>query len=1075
MKNILKVTLASLVMMISCTKDNELPAPIQESSKFYASIEASATRTYADEKGKLLWTADDRITVFKGNTYARQYRYEGQTGLNSGEFDDLTSQSSVITGNELSANYAIYPYDGSTTITNEGVINYTIPATQKYAENSFGLGANTMVAVTKNTDDNFLAFKNLGGYFEFSLYGDVTVKSIEFKSNNGEKLAGVATITATNQSAPTFTFANDATETLILDCGDGVQLGADAENATKFWFVVPAITYSKGITITITDICDGTMEKSTSNSITIERSTVQPLKAFEVETTVPVIPDNEIWYTATAKVEPNKSSNSYWPSYYDIESNEWNETTGKGVITFRDKVTSIGDAAFSDKSILKSIILPNTITYIGKYAFEDCSNLTSVTIPDNVTSIGIRAFKDCIRLKEFKGKFASADGNCLIVDGVLNSFAPAGITEYTIPDSVTEIGVWVFNQYSSLTNITIPNSVTKISEGAFAYCSGLASITIPDNVTEIGEYAFYYCTQLESLYITCATPPSIEGDIFSYNMQNAKIYVPAESVRAYLTANCWSAYVDYIVAYDFEKGEVVPIPNDSISYTSTAKVELNTSIDFGATIVSNEWDSTTGNGVISFNGVITSIVDKAFWSCSSLTSITIPDGVTSIGDSAFQNCTSLASITIPDGVTSIGASTFSSCSSLTSVNIPDSVTSIGASAFRNCSGLTSITIPDGVTEIGDYTFFYCSGLTSITIPDSVNEIGSLAFAYCTGELHVNCNIPNQAFSQANFTKVTIGEGVTEIGVGAFDRCSSLTNITIPDSITKIGESAFSGCSSLTSITIPDGVTEIGESAFSGCSSLQEFNSKFASADNHCIIFDGVLKCFAPAGLFEYSIPENVTSIERYAFLNCSTLQKITLSKNITSIGFGAFEMCTGELIVNCNNIQISSYNNKFTKLTFGDNVTSISDSAFTSFYNLTSVIIPSSVTNIGKFAFMDCTGELVVNCNIPEYAFTSSKFTKVTIGDTVTRIGQYAFEHCSKLENVTIHENVSSIGQYAFNGCSALTSFYCKSLTPPTLGYNVFGSNPSDRKFYVPTTSVEAYKHATNWSNYASSITGYNF
>ena len=183
-------------------------------------------------------------------------------------------------------------------------------------------------------------------------------------------------------------------------------------------------------------------------------------------------------------------------------------------VTIGKRVTSIGEYAFWACSSLTSITIPDSVTSIGEYAFWDCKSLTSITIPDSVTKIGDGAFYICSSLKTFYGKYASSDNRCLIIDGVLNSFAPVGLTSYTIPNSVTTIGYGAFANCSSLTSITIPDSVTSIGEWAFANCSSLTSVNIPDSVTSIGEDAFANCSSLTSITIPDSVT-SIGEDAFS--------------------------------------------------------------------------------------------------------------------------------------------------------------------------------------------------------------------------------------------------------------------------------------------------------------------------------------------------------------------------------------------------------------------------------------------------------------------------------------------------------------------------------------------------------------------------------
>ncbi len=281
---------------------------------------------------------------------------------------------------------------------------------------------------------------------------------------------------------------------------------------------------------------------------------------------------------------------------------------------------------------------------------------------------------------------------------------------------------------------------------------------------------------------------------------------------------------------------------------------------------------TIKKGII--NSGVTNIGNYAFFDCSILTSVTIPNSVTSIGDYAFSGCSSLTSVTIPNSVTSIGRNAFDRCIYLNSVTMGNSVNSIGNAAFTWCSSLKSITIPNGVETIGDSTF-YNGNLTSVTIPNSVTSIGNYAFGRCH-----------------NMTSVTIPNSVTKIGDNAFEYCESLTSVTIPNSVTKIGSYAFAFCYRLTYITIPNGVLTIGSGTFYGCSKL-----------------------------ISVTIPNSVTSIGHNAFSDCSSLISLTIPNSVTKIGDNAFHKCSS-----------------LTSVTIGNSVTSIGVYAFDECSNLTSVI-----------------------------------------------------------------------------------------------------------------------------------------
>lgn len=186
MKKYLSILLAA-ALFSSCAK--EIASENEASPVFKAGFESGLeTKTYLNESLLNRWNADDRVSIFVGNTYNQQYKFEGKTGANSGSFSQV-GNSGFFSGSKLNANYSVYPYSENTSISEEGVVSFEFPSEQSYEPNSFGVGANTMVAVTENTSDMFLLFKNVCGYLKVSLYGDATIKSVSVRSNGGEVIA----------------------------------------------------------------------------------------------------------------------------------------------------------------------------------------------------------------------------------------------------------------------------------------------------------------------------------------------------------------------------------------------------------------------------------------------------------------------------------------------------------------------------------------------------------------------------------------------------------------------------------------------------------------------------------------------------------------------------------------------------------------------------------------------------------------------------------------------------------------------------------------------------------------------
>ena len=533
------------------------------------------------------------------------------------------------------------------------------------------------------------------------------------------------------------------------------------------------------------------------------------------------------------------------------------------------------------------------------------------------------------------------------------------------------------------------------------------------------------------------------------------------------------------LAHDFEV--------DGIFYNKTS--DNTVAVTYKGNYYSSYSNEYAGDVVIpssvNYNGTtysVTSIRDNAFWWCSNLTSVKIPNSVTSIGSSAFCDCSSLTSIEIPNSVTSIGYYAFSSCSGLTSIEIPNSVTSIGDGAFSGCSSLTSVVVDAGnskydsrndcnaIIETASNTLI--AGCKNTIIPNSVTSIGSSAFSGC--ESLTSIEIPNSvtsigssAFYSSSLTSIEIPNSVTSIGNAAFEHCSSLTSIVvdagnsiydsrndcnaiietasntliagcqntiIPNSVTSIGGGAFQSCTSLTSIQIPNSVTSIGNWAFSECSNLTsiEISNSVTSIGDYAFS-----DC---SSLTSIQIPNSVTSIGEEAFCNCESLTKITcLATTPPVIGSNTFTYYNADLYVpaGCKSAYESAeYWNNFT------NIIEIGIGTTFRKEGLNYIIIKegqevavaqydndSNNNNINKYS-----GDIVIPQNVEygnviynvtsigEYAFYDCEnLTSIEIPNSVTSIGDDAFTFCRSLTSIDIPNSVTSIGNFAFRNCTILT------------------------------------------------------
>lgn len=556
-----------------------------------------------------------------------------------------------------------------------------------------------------------------------------------------------------------------------------------------------------------------------------------------------------------------------------------------------------------------------------------------VAIPDCVTRIGDYAFDNCTSLKSV------TIPDSVSVIGERAFFKCSGLEDVAIPDSVTSIGVRAFDECSSLTNIKIPDSVMNIGNYAFSGCKGITELIIPDGVTVIDSGVFYNCESLEEINI----PDGV-------------------------TELGWHAF------YGCSSLKKVLIP-DSVS-----------------SIKNNAFWGCESLTEISIPDGVTSIEDDTFSACDNLTNITFPESLTNIGKHAFRWCDGLTHIVIPNSVTSIGIEAFKSCDGLTSVELPNSLISIGGGAFNCCSNLTEISIPDGVKSIGWSAFSGCKNLKSITIPDSVTMIGNDGSYY--QKVYSNGPYIFDENTEVVFTAYVKGVGNNDVSQRLVFRKSPITEIKS----TNTKGYAVNGFLTTEDLSIyDDSVIDSYKKYLKG--KVVNYMDFILKNDPARIVerLDslGLLDSRFVEKMMEHSLPDEVKAILSKDSKNSQVNKEKPSDKKALSVS---------ELKKRWS----------FKKNEEGLTITSYKDID-------TEVVIPDkigkdAVTEIGEQAFSKMKSGIS-----DAQRDTRTSITTVTIPEGVTSIGYCAFEGCRSLESIIIPNSVTDIHPHAFYGCYGVT------------------------------------------------------
>lgn len=676
---------------------------------------------------------------------------------------------------------------------------------------------------------------------------------------------------------------------------------------------------------------------------------------------------------------------------------------------------------------IKSIIVGEGITSIGSYAFYCCKNAVSVSIPSTVTKIGTY------------------------------SFYSTGITEITIPESVTEISKNAFSYSNKLVKVTLPSSLTKLADSVFNWCSSLTtvnipksltsvgsyalsgtaieSIVLPETVTELGDGAFSYCTKLTSVNI----PEGItEIGMFTFNKCKAltSLHIPASVKKMYSD-----------VFYGCESLKTLTVDEENQYFKSVDDVIYNKDMTTLILYAPKKEDAS-----FSVPATVKTIDDYAFQS-SGLKAVTLPDGLEEIGYGAFIS-SSIESIKIPASVTNLGTLVFSKCKSLTSVVFEDGITikEIPDSAFSSASSLTSIEIPESVETIGSAAFSYCTSLKNISISDKITKVGNDVFrntgiinsmSYLNGVKYLDGWAVDLKYGVEN---IVIKEGTKGLSDSFFSFDSVIKTISLPASLQYVGEQSFLSSENIVSVTVADnnnyyssldGIlynkekTELiyypkgkTDESFTAPKTVKVIcdNAFYQTSVKNVVLPEGLeiignSAFWSNKTLQSINLPSTLLSVGEYAFQYCSELDNIVIPDGITHIGADAFYYTkyfndksnwidSGYTLIN-NDWLLHMYTDDLYSeaLTIKEGIKGIADNTFeyTSVNQFTAITLPKSLKYVGKRAF-----ESLRNASDIYYASSKENFEKIEIGEDNTVFDTATIHYTNVIDVVEINDAILS-------------------------------------------------------------------